>query len=120
MKVGAQRLDAPKGARWLDRRWRCKMREGQSDVDHSALPAKCAKGRAMSITLPFLQGALESDELRRLASVPQLVKKIASISSFTASSVWLRAMAISLTISVRAVSSMRRSPNDSCLFAFSR
>jgi hypothetical protein len=57
---------------------------------------------------------------RASSTKSQFEKKIASISFFTSSSVCLRAMAISFTISVRAVSSMRRSPNESCLFAFRR
>jgi len=51
---------------------------------------------------------------------PQFEMKIDSISVFTCSSVWARAIAISFTIKPRAVSSMRRSPNDSCLSVFSR
>ena len=50
----------------------------------------------------------------------QFETKIASISVLTCSSVCLRAIAISLTMSVRAVSSMRRSPNLSCLSVFRR
>ena len=50
----------------------------------------------------------------------QFEKKIASISVLTCSSVCSRAIAISFTISVRAVSSMRRSPNESCLSVFRR
>jgi tetratricopeptide (TPR) repeat protein len=59
-------------------------------------------------------------EAGEVCRVNQLVRKIASISFFTCSSVWLREMAISLTISVRAVSSMRRSPKESCLSVFKR
>ena len=50
----------------------------------------------------------------------QFAKKIDSISLRTFSSVCARAIAISFTISVRAVSSMRRSPKDSCLLALRR
>ena len=50
----------------------------------------------------------------------QFATKIASISVLTCSSVCSRAIAISFTMSVRAVSSMRRSPKESCLSVFRR
>ena len=50
----------------------------------------------------------------------QFERKIASISVRTCSSVCARAIAISFTISDRAVSSMRRSPNESCLSVLRR
>jgi hypothetical protein len=50
----------------------------------------------------------------------QFERKIASISFLTCSSVWPRAIAISFTISERAVSSMRRSPKESCLSVLRR
>ena len=50
----------------------------------------------------------------------QFETKIASISVFTCSSVCSRAIAISFTMSERAVSSMRRSPNESCLSVLRR
>jgi len=50
----------------------------------------------------------------------QFDTKIDSISVLTWSSVCARAIAISLTMSVRAVSSIRRSPKESCLSVFSR
>ena len=50
----------------------------------------------------------------------QLATKMASISALTCSSVCLRAIAISLTMSERAVSSIRRSPKLSCLSVFRR
>src|SRR5688572_16397125 len=62
--------------------------------------------------------AFERGELGRFDA--QFEKKIASISVFTSSSVWVRAIAISFTIRPRAVSSMRRSPNESCLLALRR
>ena len=70
------------------------------------------EGRKRSLrSRPFDPGNLE----RR-----QFETKIDSISVLTWSSVCFRAIAISLTISVRAVSSIRRSPKESCLSVFSR
>ena len=54
------------------------------------------------------------------ATAVQFATKIASISVLTCSSVCRRAMAISFTMSERAVSSILRSPKLSCLSVFKR
>lgn len=66
------------------------------------------------------QGAAAERTRIRAGANRQLEKKMASISSRTCCSVCSRAIAISFTIRERAVSSMRRSPNESCLLALSR
>jgi hypothetical protein len=82
---------------------------------YKAQNARSLRGARFVRSARFAAWAPKHDETEN-----QFAKKIDSISLRTFSSVCARAIAISFTISVRAVSSMRRSPKESCLFAFRR
>ena len=83
-------------------------------------PAVCARVSGRSAIQNAKRAPRVGTRVRLLVTENQFAKKIDSISLRTFSSVWARAIAISFTIRVRAVSSMRRSPKESCLLALRR